>query len=121
MACADAMEEKLRRAKKIRGRSHRIAPGEWSRAWSFGVCAASSARPKAESNATLLVGFFHLGRLAEVQNLPGPVAREHTVRALGFERNHRHFPRPRAVSHGDTPARQTLERFELESSGWPCP
>jgi hypothetical protein len=69
----------------------------------------------------LLVGFFHLGRLAEVQNLPGPVPGEHAVGSLCFERNHGHFPRPRTISHGNTPARQTLERLELESSSRPCP
>ena len=58
--------------------------------------------------------FVELRRITQAQDLPGGVTRENAVRSLGFERHDSHVPRTRPVCGRDTPARQALERLELE-------
>src|SRR6266540_4100694 len=67
------------------------------------------------SSSLFFVALVELRRVAEAQNLPRRMPRKNAVWPLGLERDDGDIPGTGAISGGDTPTRQTFERFELEN------
>src|SRR4029453_5260259 len=90
--------------------------GEAGKKRSSGRSAGETYRRRARKLFLGVIVLIELVGLTKTENLTAGMAGQNAVRSLRFERYHCHVPGTSTIRRRHAPARQPLERLELEDS-----